>query len=84
MATRKSNPLTGDPKIDFVKKSESRTQAVLDALHRLGNCGGAAYESTPEQRAKILITIRAAVDICEKELRDGRAANGATFKLDAK
>lgn len=53
----------------FVRLSVPRVQNVLYHLRNVGKLGGAGYEHTPEQKAKIFAAIRKATDDAEAEFK---------------
>ena len=61
----------------FQRLATRRTQAALQKIRLLGNLTGSSYAYTPEQAAKILTTLRAAVDALEAKFNRVRGSHAA-------
>lgn len=46
----------------FIRLANARTSRAIKMVYNIGNLGGAGYESTPEQREKIITTLTEAVE----------------------
>ncbi len=61
----------------FQRLATKRTQAALQKIKLLGNLTSSSYGYTPEQAAKILGALRAAVDAVEAKFNRVRGSQGA-------
>lgn len=61
----------------FVRLATKRTQAALTKIRLIGNLAGSSYHYTPEQSAKILASLRQAIDQLEGKFNKVRGAGGA-------
>ena len=66
---------TGEQK--FVRLATKRTQAALGKVKLIGNLSSSSYRYTPEQAAKIIATLRHAVDQLESKFNKVRGAKSA-------
>ena len=58
----------------FQRLATKRTQAALQKIKLLGNLTSSSYAYTPEQAAKILTALRAAVDAVEAKFNRVRGS----------
>lgn len=67
----------------FQRLATKRTQATLQKIRLLGNLTSSSYGYTPEQAAKIIAALRAAVDAVEAKFNRVRGAQKpeASFTL---
>lgn len=66
----------------FVRLAQQRATKALKAIQQIANLGGAAYESTPEQREKLIGALSAAVKTATDKLNktpEQKAKGGFTF-----
>ncbi|MBI4341245.1 MAG: hypothetical protein HY598_03065 [Candidatus Omnitrophica bacterium] len=61
----------------FQRLATKRTQAALQKIRLLSNLAGSSYAYTPEQAAKIIGSLRAAVDAVEARLNRVRGSQRA-------
>ena len=61
----------------FQRLATKRTQAALQKIRLLGNLTSSSYGYTPEQAAKIIGALRAAVDAVEAKFNRVRGSQGA-------
>ncbi len=67
----------------FVRLSKARMSKVLKAISMLENLGTASYESTPDQRVKILRTLKDAVERVDVSLnKPKKSADDLGFDFD--
>ena len=64
----------------FSRLASKRVSKALKAVGNIGNLSGAGYESTPEQRKKIVDALTEAVAATAKRL-EGTKAAAATFTV---
>lgn len=80
-STPKANANAGETKsAKFSRLASKRVSKALKAVSNIGNLSGAGYESTPEQRTKIVKALTEAVDSVKTRL-EGVKAQGATFSV---
>lgn len=72
---------TETPQEKFNRIARYRTKKVMEDLRLLSNLGKPYYKSTPEQRRKIVATVRKGVEDLEYILEGEEAASGS-FKTD--
>ena len=67
----------------FQRLATKRTQVALKKIGLLGNLTGSSYDYTPEQAAKIVSVLRAAVGAVETKFNRTRGAKAseASFTL---
>ena len=67
----------------FQRLATKRTQAALQKIRLISNLTSSSYAYTPEQAAKIIGTLRAAVDTVEAKFNRVRGTQAAetTFSL---
>ncbi len=67
----------------FQRLATKRTQAALEKIRLITNLTGSSYGYTPEQAAKIVGALRAAVDIVEAKFNRvrGTQAERTSFSL---
>ncbi len=67
----------------FQRLASKRTQAALQKIRLIANLTSSSYAYTPEQAAKILGALRAAVDALEARFNRVRGSQGvdASFSL---
>jgi hypothetical protein len=61
----------------FVRLASKRTQAALQKIRLITNLTGSSYAYTPEQAAKIIGALRAAVDAVEAKFNRVRGTQAA-------
>jgi len=61
----------------FVRLATKRTQAALGKIKLIGNLASSSYRYTPEQAAKIISSLRQAVDGLEGQFNKVRGAGRA-------
>jgi hypothetical protein len=61
----------------FVRLATKRTQAALDKIRLITNLTGSSYAYTPEQAAKIIGALRAAVNVVEAKFNRIRGTQSA-------
>ena len=61
----------------FQRLATKRTQAALQKIRLLGNLTGSSYSYTPEQAAKIISALRAAVSAVEAKFNRVRNTKAA-------
>jgi len=61
----------------FQRLATKRTQAALQKIRLLSNLTSSSYAYTPEQAAKIIGSLRAAVDAVEARFNRVRGSKGA-------
>jgi hypothetical protein len=67
----------------FVRLSKARMPKVLKAISMLENLGTSSYESTPDQRVKILRTLKDAVERVDVALnKPKKSADDLGFDFD--
>lgn len=80
-APKKSTAPANETKAQkFSRLATKRVTKALKAVGNIGNLSGAGYESTAEQRAKIVTALQEAVDGVKSRL-EGTKAAGATFTV---
>jgi len=60
----------------FARLATKRTQAALGKIKLLGNLAASSYRYTPEQAARIIASLRQAVDEVEAKLNKVRGSRG--------
>ena len=67
----------------FQRLATKRTQAALQKIRLLGNLTSSSYAYTPEQAAKVIGALRAAVETVEAKFNRvrGTPASGTSFTL---
>jgi hypothetical protein len=67
----------------FARLATKRTQAALQKIRLITNLTGSSYAYTPEQAAKIISSLRAAVNVVEAKFNRIRGTQPAetTFSL---
>ena len=61
----------------FARLATKRTQAALQKIRLITNLTGSSYAYTPEQAAKIIAALRAAVNVVEAKFNRIRGTQGA-------
>lgn len=61
----------------FMRLATKRTQAALGKIKPIGNLTSSSYRYTPEQAAKIIASLRQAVDAVESQFNKVRGAGRA-------
>ena len=73
-AAKKTNGITETPEARFQRLATARVKVAIKRVSLIGNLGGVAYKSTPEQRAKIKEALQQAVDVAVMQLNREKAA----------
>jgi hypothetical protein len=61
-ATKTTTEKTESKAQKFVRLAQARVPKALKSIYNIGNLGGAGYDSTPDQREKIAVALREAVE----------------------
>ncbi len=76
----KNVPMNETPAQRFVRLANQRVNRILVTFKQLGQLGGSAYASSPEQVRKIAEVLKAAHDRSVDQLQKKEVASGE-FKL---
>lgn len=74
-------PENETPAQKFVRLGVARTLKAAAAISNVGRLTGRGYESTPEQRAKIVKQLSDALETAKTRLNGESLASGADFTL---
>lgn len=65
----------------FVRLAQSRVSKAVKTIYNIGNLGGVAYESTPEQIEKITLALTNAVTVSVNRLSKSKDSKPSGFSL---
>ena len=82
MTEKKTEKTTESPKDRFRRLAAARVSRALKTTALVGNLFGSGYESTDEERTKVIAALKGAVaDLEAKAANRGRKAAAAAFSL---